>query len=180
MEGSDWCQVFFRRLMQDLFDKCINPVGWDDKRLKDCVLIDGTTLAQQISVYEPDDMKLQRLNEYEVVSGRYDMRNHEINLYFSSFRFGRTFSHNMPCFSVEIVLTEDGTAAYTVQYDASHIKNKNNPLFRGFIEKALPFYLGTNTLSLPPFDAEHMHILSPFRMAGDNTQIQEVFDLYML
>ena len=167
--------------MQDLFDKCINPLGWEDKRLKECVIKNGTELEQTISILEPVNAELSKMNEYEAVHGSYDMIHHKVNLFFSQYRFGLLFVDDMPCFSIEIVFMRDGTASYTIQYDDKHIRDKDNPLFVGFCEKAIVFYVDDKTLYLGPFDVARDHELSAHRIdQSDTTRIQEVFDLYML
>ena len=177
---QDWCEVFFRSLMHDLFYYCVNPVLWNDKQLKECVLTNGSMLSQQILLLQPDDLKMQKLNVLEIVNGQYDMINHRISLYFSRFRFGDEFSFNMPSFRVFIFFNQDGTAVYTIEFEDAHIRDANNPLFRRFLDKARPFYSNNKQLTLPAFQAAANNALSAHYKAGDNTHIQEIFDKYMV
>jgi len=176
---QDWCEVFFRSLMQDLFYHCVNPVSWNDKQLKACVLSNNVMLSQEIVLLQPDDLNAKKINVHEIVNGQYDMLNHRISLFFSKFRFGDEFSFNMPSFWVYIIFEQDGMASYTIKFDATHIIDKNNPLFRRFLDKAMPFYRN-NELMLPAFHAAGNNILPPYYVAGDNTHIQEIFDKYMI
>ena len=173
---ADWCETFFHSLMQDLFQLCINPVGWDDKQLRDCVLVNATTLTRKIMLMQPDDLSPQKRTVYEMVHGQYDRLNHRICLFFSKYRFGTEFSVNMPTFRVDIEFSVYGTATYTIQFDATHIRDWNNPLFRRFVDKAKPFYLNSNQLTLPAMQAAG----TSFHETGDATHIQEIFELYMI